>query len=443
LVSYARVTHETEELYDAELAQTARILEALLLVELKHSGEPLDELSPSSLHIHIPTLDADDDAEEVRGHKYEKKLAFRAWSLKGVPLLSSDGGSELLSFSHQQGYSVTEVNNKAWRTFTLFSNTLSIWITVAQSVEIRDELTEEIALQNSVILIGLIPLVILLIAWIVPRGLAPLVQINREIQSRDDRNLKPLSHEGIPLELQDVVNSLNKFMASLGESIESQRRFTANAAHELRTPLAGIKIHAQNLKADTERNQRIKNNIISGIDRLSYLFNQLITLNRVEAQARDDELEFVSLSQLLDTTVTNLQAKAEQKQQQLLVKAQTGLSLKANPAKFDILLGNLLGNAIKYTPNGGLISLEVCVIHADKASLIIEDNGPGLSEEEREKAFQRFYRAADQAIEGCGIGLSIVKEICDSAHWHISLSASESGGLRVEVQGIPCHSMAV
>ncbi|WP_067983285.1 ATP-binding protein [Neptuniibacter pectenicola] len=441
-MSYQRITHETEELYDAELAQISRVLEAVLSIEFEFTGVHISETTHEKQKLVIsPEIIAEGEYNKD-GHKYEKKLAFQVWSRKGVPLLGSSNNDVSLSFSNEPGYSYETIDDKAWRTFVRYSDTLSIWIKVSQSVEIREDVTHKIASVNASILLILLPVIFILITLIVRKGLAPLNEINRQISLRGNNNLTPLNFTSVPNELQQIVGSINHLMSSLGAAIERQRRFTGNAAHELRTPLAAIKVHAQNMHPDNERLKNIQDHIVSGIDKLTHLFNQLITLSQAECSQVYDKKEAVNMNDLVCEITTELSATIHRKQITLSTHIDKNIKIQANREKLSILLRNLIDNAVKYVPDQGKVTINA-ELSDTRVNLSVSDNGIGLNQEQKAHVFERFYRASSQDMDGCGIGLSIVKEICDSSGYSIALSDTEryQTGLTVTV-GMPNEPMA-
>ncbi|MFW1678385.1 sensor histidine kinase, partial [Pontibacter sp. JAM-7] len=248
-------------------------------------------------------------------------------------------------------------------------------------------------------------------------------------------NLNQLSFNNVPAELNPLVNEINRLMAELAISLERQKRFTSNAAHELRTPLAAIKVHAQNLFPEDERTRRIQQNIVQGIDRLAHMFNQLITLSRVEAADRDYMLQTLQLKTQVAEVLQELQGEIDDKRLQVAVQLNDTLQAETNRDVLQILLRNLLGNAVRYTPEGGTICIDALPA-MEGTGLVISDSGPGLNAEQKQLVFDRFYRASGQNTDGCGIGLSIVREICEHFGYQVQLLDSELAetGLRVELR---------
>ncbi|WP_299183356.1 ATP-binding protein [uncultured Neptuniibacter sp.] len=438
VISYQRVTHETEELYDAEIAQISRVLEAVLSIELEFSGGTIPEIIPAEQTLILPPEIHAEGEYDSSGHKYEKKLAFQVWNRKGVPLLGSDASGSVMTFTAEEGFLTENINQQAWRTFTLYSEKLAIWIKVGQLVEIRDEVTEEVATVYSTVPLIMLPIIIILITLIVRRGLAPLESISREISARSTENLTPLKMSSIPAELRQVVDSVNHLLISLDRALERQKRFTSNAAHELRTPLAAIKVHAQNIYPEDERLKRVQSHIIQGIDKLTNLFNQLITLSRTETNHYASQQSEVAWEGLVASLKDNaLNQMLSTKAIQLHVDFSAAPVVRSNPDALAIILRNLMDNALKYTPEGGQVWVRSLQSETDVV-LELEDNGPGLSDNQRQLAFERFYRASNQTIEGCGLGLSIVYQLCEQFGYQVQLAAAkpDGTGLKVTIGGL-------
>jgi two-component system sensor histidine kinase QseC len=437
IMSYQRITQETEELYDAELAQTSRVLEAVLAIELEYTGVEFSEKVIRDQKRILPPDVSSDEEYDTKGHKYERKLTFQVWNRKGAPLLGSGVNSSVLSFRPDEGYGQEQINEEEWRTFVLYSDKLAVWIKVAQQVEMRDDVIHGIATLNATVLSAFLPIIFILITLIVRKGLTPLNEINKQISLRDNSNLTPLNITRIPNELTLVVESVDRLMLSLDRALERQKRFTGNAAHELRTPLAAIKIHAQNLYPETARLQKIQDNIVLGVDKLTHLFNQLITLSQAECSPEQSKPEPIKLNDFIDDLMMDMQAGLTEKQISLQAKIQVDCQIYADKDTLRIMLRNIIDNAIKYIPEQGKIEIEAIQMD-NEVSLRISDNGPGLTTEHTKHVFERFYRASSQDTFGCGIGLSIVKEICEKSNYRISLSESiiAKSGLTVIIDGL-------
>jgi len=432
--SYRDATHEVEELFDAELAQMARVLQSLLQDQLKRGrmtqlAEAL-KYNPIELGQYV-------EGEEATpfGHRYENKLAFMVWNGDSDELLSSfSTTSTPFSLVPQQGYSSASIDNYHWRTFTLREAGLDLWITVGQRDDVRAELTSELVHNALLPLFMIIPLLALVIWFIVKWGLSPLRRVSHQIIERNPDHLLPLSLQRVPAEIGGVVRSVNSLMASLHSALSRERRFTADAAHELRTPLAGIRIHAQNITRQQDpATVAAASQIIGGVDRMTRVVEQLMTLSRLEHQHL--ELTSVDLSPVLRQTLADQASHAPDKKLDYGLETSEGIHVHGNPDSLAILCRNLIDNAIRYTPDGGEVVIRLQQ-EEDRVLLRVCDTGPGIPASQREAVLQRFVRLAGQSIDGSGLGLSIVQAITQQHGGELVLSDSPlaESGLCVSVR---------
>ncbi|MCE0558158.1 ATP-binding protein [Motilimonas sp. E26] len=438
-ISYHKVSHETEELYDAELAQLSRVLESLLSIQLDYTQNTnLASLDEKDRVINPPDVHARGEFD-LYGHKYEKKLSFQVWTSQGVFLLGSGHGLDMTKLVRKPGYQIEhDTAGVQWRSFTRYSESLKVWIKTAQQMEIREELTHEIASLNVQSLLLMLLVMIVLMVIIIQMGFRSLLRVSEEIESRNPSHLAPLDEREVPSEIMPVVHALNQLLGEIDHSIERQQRFTSNAAHELRTPLAAIKVHAQNLYPQDERTQSIQQKIVQGVDKLTHLFNQLITLSKMETELQEEggreSSKKLLLHGLVDQQLFPLSEQIKVKNLQVDNAVATDLVCLGPENSMSILLRNLIDNAVRYSDENGMIRI-TATDSADGMSISVMDTGPGLDEQQKQRVFERFYRAAHQQVTGCGLGLSIVKEIVERQQYRILLHDSPLAehGLWVEL----------
>ncbi len=433
--SYIEARHEVEELFDAELAQHARTLQSLFRNQLSHT-----QLT-QSLHYQPPQFSNTEDEEEEAstwGHKYEKKLNFQVWNNEGNLLLSNTNVLAIPS-QPQPGFHDETIEKRDWRSFQLYDKQLKVWIKVAQRSDIREEVTDEIVEGSLIPLLLLIPLLGVSIAFVIRQGMAPLKALSDEIETRDANHLQTVNMDKSPKELHSVIQAINQFMSLLSQAFKRERDFTADAAHELRTPLAAIRVHTQNLhhflESTTSENNKTTNkvqktlkHILTGVDRMTHVVNQLLDLLRLQQPSATKEE--VPLDQLINDIVNELSPLAQKKQQKINTIIKQNITIVNNKNTLDTLCRNIITNAILYTPEEGKIQIIL-----DKNTLQIADNGPGIPDEEKEKVFERFYRRQHQHIEGSGLGLAISKEIANQlgASIHLADNTKDASGLIVAV----------
>ena len=444
-ISYHKVSHETEELYDAELAQLSRVLESLLSIQLDYTQDAdLGSLAEGDRVISTPDVHARGEFD-LYGHKYEKKLSFQVWTNQGIFLLGSGHGLDMAEFVSKPGYQIEQDSTgEQWRSFTRYSEPLKVWIKTAQQMEIREELTHEIASLNVQSLLLMLIVMIVLMVIIIQMGFRSLLRVSEEIESRNPNHLAPLDETQVRSEIVPVVHALNQLLVEIDQSIERQQRFTSNAAHELRTPLAAIKVYAQSLYPEDQRTEQIQLKIVAGIDKLSHLFNQLLTLSKIEADQQnshslesigDKERSPVGLHELVRQQLLPLAAPIAEKQLKVSNDIAADLRCVCSENAMTIVLRNLIDNAVRYSERNGVI--RITAVTEEQAVLIaVMDTGPGLDKQQKQRVFERFYRVAAQHTSGCGLGLSIVKEIVERQHYTIALRDSPLAehGLCVELR---------
>lgn len=304
-----------------------------------------------------------------------------------------------------------------------------------ESITVLVQVAETLVKRNKLVLELLIAAIVpqLLIAfaaialfWIViGRGLAPLDRLREEIGARSPRDLRPVNEQDKPQEVKPLVHALNQLLSRLNTAIESQQRFIANAAHQLRTPLAGLKTHVElaRRQPSTKELKPLLDMLAGEAERTSHLVNQLLTLAR--AEPGEIRMEPVDLPALLGRDMRDWVQRAIAKNIDLGFELEDAWTL-GEPLLLRELAANLLDNALAYTPAGGSVTLRTCEI-GDETRLEVEDSGPGIPEAERERVFERFYRVAATGGEGCGLGLAIVAEIAGRHNAAIDLSAPPGG----------------
>ena len=446
-LSYRDAQHEIEEVFDAQLAQTARMLEGLVSRDMSADARAsLQQTLNQAIGRHDPSSP---------GHPYESKLAFQVVDGNAEVVLQSasapdqlferiqtkpakgDGSADGMQRLHDQsaGYREVAVGEHHWRVFVLQDIPDGYWIVVGERDDVRGELVEKIALRSLIPdFIGL-PLLALLVWLAIGWSLAPLKRMAELIRSRDPDKLAPLELAGMPRELEPMVAALNRLLQQLNTLLEREKRFLADAAHELRTPLAVLRIHAQNaLDAPdpADRTEALRQ-MLHGVDRATRLVAQLLTLARLEPKAAQLKLQQVDLQAFIRNELAELIPLALERQQDLTLNADDSgdYRLRADATSLGVLLQNLVGNAIQYTPPHGRIQVVLKDIQ-DGVELRVEDSGPGVPAAMRDKLFERFFREGSGT--GAGLGLSIVQRIVELHRGSIALEDSPLGGLGVRVR---------
>lgn len=427
---YQIAQHEAEEILDAQLAQYARVLQALVAADEGH-GRAGSPSGAAALVIRGYT-----DAIPEEGHRYERKLRFQVWSADGRLLVRSEDAPPSRAAPSAPGYGSEVAYGHEWRTFSLVTSATEPRVHVAERDDVRGELVEEVVIRQLAPGLLALPVFGLVIWVVVGRGLSPLRRVAREVERRNPEQLEPLHVAKVPAETRSLVQALNRLFERLQTAFARERRFIADAAHELRTPLAAIKTQAQTALTaiDPRQREHALSNIVRAVDRATHVETQLLTLARLDPEARVSlRVRDVNLALLAREVLAELAPSALAKNIELCLDAEESIGVSGDPNLLAILLRNLLENAVRHTPTGGTITV-TSAHDAGSAVLCVSDTGPGISESEQERVFERFYRAHDQHGSGSGLGLSIVKRIADLHGADVRLQTPSAGGLLVIVR---------
>lgn len=437
IASFNRARYETDELFDAELAQTARILRSTLEVAAsddRAGAYPRASIRTQDWKAALTGL-VDDEERTRLGHAYERKILFQV-TRNGERILYTDNSPLTGDWYPEQGYQMFKANGFTWHLFSLLDD--DTWYTVGERGDIRDEVARKIALSSLFPSLFALPVLLFLLVMTLQRGLRPLNDLDRHIQTRNKDNLDAIELPASPAEIRPIVDSLNELLARLRRSLESERRFSAMASHEMRTPLAVLKVNVQNAlkaRAEQERTAMLQD-IDAGVDRASRLVNQLLTLSRLEQDDPGFETVTLDILPILREEIAAMYPIALQRQQSIeLLAGATELQLRTVPQLFPLIIRNLVDNAIKYSPEGGRVQIRADR-QGDQVLLCVEDSGPGIPPQERNRIFERFYRVrgATADVGGSGLGLAIVWRVAELLQAKIAVdSSAELGGLSIRV----------
>lgn len=415
--------HEIDEVYDAQLAQNARLLQGVMRMPMasKEQAE-LYQAFNQALGLAVPKVD---------GHPYESKIAFQVWNSDGTLLVHTASAPAFTSPPSKAGFSaITDVNNRAWRAFVLEDAQYNLKIWVGERDDVRDDLVNRIVrhtvLPNLIGCVLLAAVIWLAIGW----GLKPLVNMAQTLRARHPGSLEPLHLNPLPTELEPMQAALNRVLAQIQEVMGRERRFIADAAHEMRTPLAVLKVHAENLKdAASEDDRRASlEHLMAGVDRTTRLVNQLLTMARIEPRTFALEAPKTDLVATVRDSLVQMTPWLLSKELELVFDPVDEVGLvKVDTGIIQIALNNLVSNAANFSPPGGLITVGLAK-HHDHYELSVEDQGPGIDEAERDRLFERFYSRGND--HGAGLGLTIVQSIANRLGGQVRLENRPSGGLR-------------
>jgi two-component system OmpR family sensor kinase len=408
-VAYRTVLKEADEIFDYHMQQMAMSL---------RSGLP-----PSSA------------VGGIGGAEQNFEFVVQVWTADGVRIFESAEQAALPQIA-VLGFADVRARGTTYRVFSM--QTRSLVIQVAQDMAVRRQMARALAVRTIMPVALMAPILMLVVWWVVSRSLAPVARVRRQVAARQADDLSPVGEEGLPDEVRPLVQELNLLFERVRHAFDAQKHFVADAAHELRSPLAALKLQVHGLQRATDDATRTlaTGRLAAGIDRATQLVEQMLALARHEASvAAGAAAEPVDLPALARLAVSDVVAAAQARRIDVGLDQADAAVVAGHPEALRMLLRNLLDNAIKYTPEGGRVDLRI-VADEGGVDVQVDDSGPGLPVDERERVLDRFHRASQTAqTPGSGLGLAIVKSIADLHGATVSLDASARlGGLRVVVR---------
>lgn len=416
-LTWVDVRHELDELLDSHLAQAA----ALLVVQ--QSGE----VENDEHAVDAPTL-----------HRYAPKVTFQVFHEGRLALRSSNAPvAPMIAFSGRiaNGFATIELGGTTWRVFATHGRERDVQVFVGEQVESRNSILWAVLRGTLAPMLFALPLLALAAWWAVRQGVAPMQVLGRALAQRSPEALQPIVVDGAPSEMAPMVDALNGLFGRIAELMESERRFTADAAHELRTPIAAIRAQAQvalGATEDAERSHALQATL-QGCDRATRLVEQLLTLSRLESDAAH-AMASVDLARLARQVVAEVAPQAVDKQQAIQVDATAPCPVQGDATLLSVLLRNLVDNAIRYSPPGARVNLGVTNAKG-VVQLSLDDSGPGMTAADMARIGERFFRVVGSGQAGSGLGWSITRRIAAAHGADVRVARSKSlGGLSVQVQ---------
>lgn len=408
-VAYRSARAEADEIFDYHMQQTALSLRA---------GLPRQATASH----------ADDES-----HDESYDFVIQVWTQDGLRVFQSARAA--IPRRETMGFADVPARGTTYRVFTMQSGAQVIQ--VAQDMAARREMAGSLALRTVGPIAFMAPLSMLLVWWVVSSSLAPVQRVRRQVSERQADDLDEVSEAGLPDEVRPLVHELNLLFARVRQAFDAQKSFVADAAHELRSPLAALKLQVQGLQRapDDSTRELAVARLHAGIDRATRLVEQLLVLARHQAGAAGGQRpQPVALSELAGQAVADVAAAAQSRRIDIGVSRSEEGAFPGQPDAVRILVRNLVDNAVKYTPDGGTVDVEVQ--RSGEAWLLeVHDSGPGIDEADRERVLDRFYRVAGSQATGSGLGLAIVKSIADLHGAALTLGRSARlGGLHVAVR---------
>jgi signal transduction histidine kinase len=419
-VMYVIEQHVSDALFDQRLRDIA----SALLTFADHEISELQAAGGDIVHL---------EGALTLGARYH----YQIWSNDGELLLVSIGTvRQPFAPFNEPGFSTREIDGRTMRVITLPSDDGTKLLEVAEPVSARSAGFDTGLAYLTFPLFLSLALLIGVSALLVGRATRALRESAREVTQRSPDDLRPLAVAGPPEELTPIIAAINSLFARIENALAAERRFTSAAAHELRTPLAAIKIQAQVAmltRTDSERKVELER-LMATINNAAHMIDQLLTMSRIDGlialRAQSARLQLDAVAAHVIDELRAVAARREQVFEENLAAA----DIEGLEFGVAVLLRNLIDNALRYSPQGGRIRLSTGM-QGDYCFASVEDTGPGIPPEQRKRVFERFYRLPSNAgVEGCGIGLSIVQAVVEMHHAQIELDRSELGGLRVTVR---------
>jgi two-component system OmpR family sensor kinase len=410
MIAYRNALHETDEIFDFQMQQIALSLRSGLPNNADF-GNPIDGIDDENFAFVIQVFQAN-----------------------GAKSYQSNPYVDLLPQAHI-GFSTIDVPGTSFRVFSLQSGGRQIQI--SQDTAARELMARNLALRTVGPIVLLAPLLMVAVWWTVSTSLAPVDRLRKQLAKRAGGDSGKLDLHGLPREIAPLGNELNLLLIRIEEAFEAQQIFVSDAAHELRSPLAALKLQAMALRRAREPDvqETALNRLDAGIERATRVVEQLLTLARQESnECLNGMEEPVRLGDIVQTGLSDLVALADNKHLDIQLQLKDDAYISADQSQLHILVRNVLDNAIKYNVDQGRIVVSIQRLQGS-VTLSIEDSGPGIPESDYVRVFDRFYRIAGEHAVGSGLGLSIVKAIAQMHSATVWLERSPSlGGLKVSVK---------
>lgn len=418
-LTWVDVRHELDELLDAHLAQAAALLVVQQSGDIEHDDDRT--VDAPALHRYAPRA--------VFQVFHEGQLVLRSADAPRQPLVTAEAAMDA-------SFTTVAAGGARWRVFATRGGENDVQVFVGERLDAREHIVLA-ALWGTLWPLALaLPLLAALAWWAIRRGLKPLRSLREQLAARTTNALQPVALVNAPAEVVPLVQALNGLFRRIESMLQSERRFTADAAHELRTPVAAIRTQAQVAlsEADEERRRHALRATLEGCDRAARLVDQLLTLSRLEAGA-EVQMKPVDVGALARQVVGDLVPKGLRKQQDLGLEASGACLIDGDATLLEILLRNLVDNAVRYCPVGARVNVGAA-LRDGQVVLVVEDSGPGLAEQDIARLGQRFARGSGHDESGSGLGWSIVHRIAQVHGLEVTVARSARfGGLAVTIKG--------
>ncbi len=419
---YLSTQAEVERVLDARLMEAARMVNSLL--------------TDRRADLALASIDGQNDAAEqsftLVPQSYERQLSCQIWSLDGTLVGRSEHAPAGRLTEARSGFSETEVDGETWRVFAIENEVLGMRVMIGDSIRIRDRLVNDV-IKGLVAPAALILPFLAGAIWLsVRRGMSPLNEMEHALASRDASDLRPLPETRLPKEIAPAVKALNGLFRRVAEARDREKSFTAFAAHELKTPLAGLKTQAQIALAsgDGDVHAHALRQISAGVDRTSRLVRQLLDLAAVEGDAASPSVAAaVRPAELVGRIAGDLSSLSGPMIEVVYDSVDADRTLQFDPVLTTLAFRNLVENAVNHSPEGGKVVVRL-VLGDGHIHLGVEDEGPGIADDEMPRVTDRFFRGRYRSSTGSGLGLAIAKEAATRLGGRLALENREPHGLK-------------
>ncbi|WP_272573908.1 quorum sensing histidine kinase QseC [Providencia sp. PROV259] len=392
---------------------------------------------PSDLELTKPSLTKTKKLlRKNRGSQDDDALAFAVFTPEGEQVLNDGDNGRDISFEFtREGFSdgMIKGSDDPWRFVWLKSQDGQYVIAVGQEWEYRQEMATDIMVAQFMPWLVALPAMLLIFLWLLTRALRPLKDVANQLYRRKPNELTPIQVTRIPSEARPIIDSVNGLFGRINQMFMRERQFTSDAAHELRSPLAALKVQAEVVQIagdNREIRRHAVENLTEGIDRATRLVDQLLTLSRLESSAQLEDANELTWEALINAAVKEIEPDAMRHETHIIqTVVSTPKPFQGQALLLSVLLRNLLHNAIRYGKEKGEVKLS---LYADR--LEIQDDGEGVTPDVLQRLGERFYRPPGQEKTGSGLGLSIVKRIAELHNLHVIFTHSELGGFCVKIR---------
>ncbi|HVY81646.1 MAG TPA: ATP-binding protein [Steroidobacteraceae bacterium] len=398
VIIYIEFNKEGRQYFDESLAEAGALLLSLAEHEIREHGP--------GIGAELMRAESQHNAHELAFQIWteDHRAAYRTSSAPERPFVPLDAS----------GFGWSTVNGKSMRTYATWNDSRTLQIQLAEPLTRRADLSAWTYAHLTILALLLLPLAMLLIWWILTRSLSPLRRLAGDVALRSPDDLQPVTGDDAPSEVAPLVDAMNRLFARVRDALQMERRFTADAAHELRSPLAAIRANAQVMSAARSPDElhEAAADLLASVDRSTRLVDQLLVLARIDGTANAaPELSDVDLSQLAAEECSRMRPLANRRNTQIVLHAAPAVA-RGESSLLAVLLRNLIDNAVRYSPEGSHVTVSAGPAEEGGARVRVTDEGPGIPAAERERIYERFYRALGNEATGSGLGLSIVRRIC-------------------------------